>query len=340
LSHIAQSAMNDAGYRWTLALIMALGLHGAVLFIMPMDRWTFRFPTPQRFEVALLPPETAVLPSTPKPVSKPISEPEIEPAPVPKPEPKPAPKPEPKPVPKPEPEPEPASAPKPAPKPEPKPIPKPVPKPVPKPIPKLEPKPVPKPESKLRPKMVKPVAENKSSPPTPLPPAGERSARLPPKPTDSAKRPKTLTSSPGRLNSSALLSQVARLETEHQRQQSAGVRTQRVTLTDTRSMAGFYAADWARKVTRVGEMNFPDVARRLSLSTGPLLEVAIRADGSLREVRILRSSGNAELDQAARRIVKLAAPYPPFSANLRQQADLLRIESPWRFDPGGRVRAR
>ncbi|HRY15825.1 MAG TPA: TonB family protein [Candidatus Competibacteraceae bacterium] len=105
-------------------------------------------------------------------------------------------------------------------------------------------------------------------------------------------------------------------------------------------MAGFYAADWARKVTRVGEMNFPDVARRLSLSTGPLLEVAIRADGSLREVRILRSSGNAELDQAARRIVKLAAPYPPFSANLRQQADLLRIESPWRFDPGGRVRAR
>ena len=145
---------------------------------------------------------------------------------------------------------------------------------------------------------------------------------------------------PDRLNSTALLSQVARLETEKQRQQLAGVRTKRVTLADTRSVAGFYAADWARKVTRVGEMNFPDVARRLSLSTGPLLEVAIRSDGSLRDVRILRSSGNAELDRAAQRIVKLAAPYPPFPDNLRQQADLLRIESPWRFDPVGRVRAR
>ncbi|HMR02007.1 MAG TPA: TonB family protein, partial [Candidatus Competibacter phosphatis] len=66
----------------------------------------------------------------------------------------------------------------------------------------------------------------------------------------------------------------------------------------------------------------------------------IRADGSLREVRILRSSGNAELDRAARRIVELAAPYPPFPAELRRRVDLLRIESPWRFDPGGRIRAR
>ncbi|MEZ5585066.1 MAG: TonB family protein [Candidatus Competibacteraceae bacterium] len=144
----------------------------------------------------------------------------------------------------------------------------------------------------------------------------------------------------GRLSSTALLNQVARLETESQRQQSAGIRTKRVSLTDTRSVAGFYAADWVRKVTRVGEMNFPDAARRLNLSAGPLLEVAIRADGSLMEVRILRSSGNTELDRAAQRIVKLAAPYPPFPAELRQQADLLRIESPWRFDPGGRVRAR
>ncbi len=118
------------------------------------------------------------------------------------------------------------------------------------------------------------------------------------------------------------------------------MRSKRVSLADTRSAAGFYAADWARKVTRVGEMNFPDAARRLNLSAGPLLDVAIRADGSLREVRILRSSGNSELDRAARRIVELAAPYPPFPAELRRQLDLLRIESPWRFDPGGRVRAR
>ncbi|MDS4071254.1 MAG: TonB family protein [Candidatus Competibacter sp.] len=148
------------------------------------------------------------------------------------------------------------------------------------------------------------------------------------------------TSRPGRPDSIALLGQIAGLEADAERKASAGVRSKWVSLVDTRSPAGFYAADWARKVTRIGEMNFPDAARRLNSSTGPLLEVAIRADGSLREVRVARSSGNAELDRAARRIVELAAPYPPFPAELRQQVDLLKIESPWRFDPGGRIQAR
>jgi protein TonB len=57
-------------------------------------------------------------------------------------------------------------------------------------------------------------------------------------------------------------------------------------------------------------------------------------------VRVIRSSGNTELDRAARRIVELAAPYPPFPPELRQDVDLLRIEAPWRFDPGGRIQAR
>lgn len=145
---------------------------------------------------------------------------------------------------------------------------------------------------------------------------------------------------PGRLDSVALLSQVANFETESQRKATASVRSKRVNLADTRSAAGFYAANWAQKVTRAGEMNFPDAARRLNLSAGPFLEVAIRADGGLQEVSIRRSSGNAELDQAAQRIVRLAAPYPPFPPELRQQYDVLRIEAPWRFDPGGQLQVR
>lgn len=144
----------------------------------------------------------------------------------------------------------------------------------------------------------------------------------------------------GPLDSAALLGQIASLDAGMQRSASGGDREQRVSLADTRSLAGFYAADWARKVTRVGELNFPDAARRLEPGSGPLLEVVIRADGRLREVRVLRSSGSAELDQAARRIVELAAPYPPFPLELRRQIDLLRIAAPWRFDPAGRVRVR
>lgn len=308
MSRFAQSVADDASYRWALALALALGLHAVLLFGVPTDRWAFHFSAPQQFDVVLLPHETVVPSSNPKPVSALAPEPEPEPTPVLKPEPNP--------------------------------VQKPAPKPEPKPAPKPEPKPAPKPAPELRAKTTTPVAKTKPSLPAPLAQAGEGNKRPQLKSIDAVRHPRARPPSPDRLNSTALLSQVARLETETQRQQLAGIRTKRVTLTDTRSVAGFYAADWARKVTRVGEMNFPDVARRLSLTSGPLLEVDIRADGSLREVRILRSSGNAELDQAAQRIVKLAAPYPPFPANLRQQANLLRIESPWRFDPGGRVQAR
>lgn len=145
---------------------------------------------------------------------------------------------------------------------------------------------------------------------------------------------------PGRLDSAALLAQVGGLDTATQHQTSRAAGELRVTLADSSSLAGFYAADWARKVARTGENNFPPAARRLDASAGPVLEAAIRANGSLRDVRIMRSSGNAELDQAARRIVQLAAPYPPFPPELRRQAAVLRITAPWRFDPSGSVRVR
>jgi protein TonB len=343
--------------RLLLALLLASGLHLALLFGVPTDWWALRHSKPPRFEVVLLPPAqiaaeppakgtsapepaapaTASPPSVaqlpepiapiepPAPVSKPMPEPiesvqsptpvtRIEPAVAAKttapPKRLPPSKPKPPPPPK-----QPATSPKPS---------QPKPPSSPKPARKVEAKPLAKPPRSSQALAAKPAAPE------------------PTRPTYVSKRPLASdgTRARGPLNSTALLGQIAGLDAEIQQRANAGVRSQRVSLADTRSMAGFYAADWARKVTRVGEMNFPDAARRLNLSTGPLLEVSIRADGSLREVRILRSSGNAELDRAARRIVELAAPYPPFPAELRRQVDLLRIESPWRFDPGGRIRAR
>lgn len=192
----------------------------------------------------------------------------------------------------------------------------------------------------------RPIAQPVPQPAKPAPqPAKPAAMSEPTRPPKLPKRPDSGAGSlhalaPGRLDSAALLGQVASIEAETARRETAGVRIKSVSLTDTRSLAGFYVADWARKVTRIGEMNFPDVARRLPLGSGPVLEVVIRADGGLQRVAIKRSSGNAELDQEAKRIVELAAPYPAFSSELRQQYDLLRIESPWRFEPSGRIRAR
>jgi protein TonB len=101
---------------------------------------------------------------------------------------------------------------------------------------------------------------------------------------------------------------------------------------DTReSDVAVYLDSWRRKIERVGTMNFPDVARRRKLSGQPVIEVTIGADGTLLETVIRRSSGHAEIDEAAMRILKLAAPYDPFPGALAAKHDQIRIAYEWQF---------
>jgi protein TonB len=111
---------------------------------------------------------------------------------------------------------------------------------------------------------------------------------------------------------------------------------------DTReSDVAVYLDSWRRKIERVGTMNFPDVARRQKLSGTPVIEVTIGADGKLVQSVIRRSSGHAELDEAAMRILKLAAPYDRFPSALGAAHDQIRIAYEWQFlggaDQGSRV---
>jgi protein TonB len=96
-----------------------------------------------------------------------------------------------------------------------------------------------------------------------------------------------------------------------------------------------YLAGWKHKVERVGTLHFPQETRRQDKSGNPVLEVAIRADGQLHEARVRRSSGHADLDQAALAILRLAAPFGPFPAELRTRHPLLRFAYEWQF-LGGR----
>jgi protein TonB len=82
-------------------------------------------------------------------------------------------------------------------------------------------------------------------------------------------------------------------------------------------------------------MNFPQIARNAKATANPVLEVAIRADGSLAEIIVRRSSGRKELDQAALSILRLASPFDPFPADLRQKYDELRFAYEWQFLGGG-----
>jgi protein TonB len=101
---------------------------------------------------------------------------------------------------------------------------------------------------------------------------------------------------------------------------------------DTReSDVAVYLDIWRRKIERVGTINFPDVARRRQLSGTPVIEVTIGSDGRLLKTVVRRSSGHAEIDEAAMRILKLASPYDPFPAAMNAKHDEIRIAYEWQF---------
>ena len=92
-----------------------------------------------------------------------------------------------------------------------------------------------------------------------------------------------------------------------------------------------YVEDWRQRIEEVGNQNYPEAARQNSLYGSLLITVAVRLDGSLENVEIIRSSGNKVLDAAAMHIVELAAPFSAFPLGLRNEADVLHITRTWTF---------
>ena len=92
-----------------------------------------------------------------------------------------------------------------------------------------------------------------------------------------------------------------------------------------------YLDAWRRKVERIGNLNYPQEAKQRNLYGSLVLTVSLRSDGSVERVRLLRSSGHQLLDDSAIRIVRLAAPYSPFPAEIRKETDILEITRTWQF---------
>lgn len=92
-----------------------------------------------------------------------------------------------------------------------------------------------------------------------------------------------------------------------------------------------YMESWRAKVERIGNLNYPEAARQQRLSGNLILDVALNKDGSINDIIIRRSSGHKLLDDAAIRIVNLAAPYAPFPENIREETDILHITRTWQF---------
>lgn len=95
-----------------------------------------------------------------------------------------------------------------------------------------------------------------------------------------------------------------------------------------------YLYQWRLRIEEIGNLNLPDEITRQGLFGDVTLEVAIRSDGRLDQARVVVPSPHRRLDQAALRILQLAAPFEPFSEPMKQQTERIRFIWKWRFLPG------
>ncbi len=98
-----------------------------------------------------------------------------------------------------------------------------------------------------------------------------------------------------------------------------------------------YLDSWQRKIEKIGNLNYPATARAQNIYGTLRVKVAIRFDGSIEKITILQSSGKKILDDAARRIVRLAAPFSPLPPQIRKTTDVLEIIRTWSFSPNNQL---
>ena len=95
-----------------------------------------------------------------------------------------------------------------------------------------------------------------------------------------------------------------------------------------------YLNNWRLTIESIGNLNYPAEATQRDIYGNLRLLVSINADGSLRSMKLLKSSGHRLLDQAAMHIVELAAPFEPFPPEIKRNTDILEIIRTWRFEKG------
>jgi len=143
------------------------------------------------------------------------------------------------------------------------------------------------------------------------------------------------------LTAESLQQQIAQLGTEIRQSQPSSEQT-KIKFVDSVSahkyVAAQYMKDWESKVERTGNLNYPEAAAKKNFSGTLTMDVGINADGSIYSIRINRSSGNPALDEAAKQIVRMSAPFSPLPLELRKELDVLVITRVWKFsDESGLV---
>lgn len=135
--------------------------------------------------------------------------------------------------------------------------------------------------------------------------------------------------------------EIASLQAKLAQQRQAYAKRPRVkTLTSVATRASIdaeYLNLWQEKIELIGNLNYPQEARRKKIYGQLRLVVSLLPDGSIHNIEILQSSGKRILDDAAIRIVRMAAPFAPFPPELKKDVDQLEIIRTWKFEKGDKL---
>lgn len=134
--------------------------------------------------------------------------------------------------------------------------------------------------------------------------------------------------------------EMARLSAEVREQSQAYAKRPKKKFISSNTREYVYAAymkGWVGRVERVGNLNYPDEARRQGLYGELVLTVGLNKDGTIKSMDVIKSSGHKLLDDAAQRIVRLAAPFPMLPDD-KTKVDELYITRTWQFLPGNVLR--
>ncbi len=100
------------------------------------------------------------------------------------------------------------------------------------------------------------------------------------------------------------------------------------------ALAAPYLLAWQQRVERIGTAQFANLVPGEVHGGHLTLAVTLGADGSVRAVAIIKRSHRPLLDAAALKIIRLAAPFPPFPAALAARTKTLTFSYRWHFIRG------
>jgi len=98
-----------------------------------------------------------------------------------------------------------------------------------------------------------------------------------------------------------------------------------------------YMHTWVKKIERNSNLNYPDEARKRGFVGTLIMTVGINAEGTIKDIRILKSSGYQSIDDAAKHLVQISGPFQPIPKT-KSKIDILYITRTWQFLPGNKLK--